>query len=143
MIIRARIARRSTRVQCAWFSVWSWRGLLLCSSPRDGCTFAVQFRPPSQPDSHHSSSLASRFEPFNNVPAAFYGFASAFAFLTLTPQASSISAMTRWNLENVLVAVPVSLLIGSALGALQGIVAGRLSTVSRPVRLSPPQTPPH
>jgi hypothetical protein len=87
--------------------------------------------------------LASRFEPFSNVPATFYGFASAFAFLTLTPRAFSIRAMTQWNLENVLVAVPVSLLIGSALGVLQGLVAGRLSTVSRPVRLSPLQPPPH
>jgi uncharacterized protein DUF1097 len=93
--------------------------------------------------------LASRFEPFSNVPATFYGFASAFAFLTLTPQAFSISAMTRWSLKNVLVAVPVSLLIGSALGILQGFVAGRLATaghgdaVSRPLRLSPLQTRPH
>lgn len=78
--------------------------------------------------------LASRFELLSNVPATFYGFASAFAFVTLAPNAFSMAAMTRGNLNNVLLVVPVSLLIGSGLGALHGYLAGRLTA---PEHLAP------
>jgi len=59
----------------------------------------------------------SQFLPFSNVPATFYGFASAFAFLLLSPRAFSMEAMTAIELRNVLICVPVSLLIGSLVGA--------------------------
>jgi hypothetical protein len=78
--------------------------------------------------------LASRFELLSNVPATFYGFASAFAFVTLAPNAFSMAAMTRGNLNNVLLVVPTSLLIGSGLGALHGYLAGRLTA---PEHLAP------
>lgn len=78
--------------------------------------------------------LASRFELLSNVPATFYGFASAFAFVTLAPNAFPMASMTRANLNNVLLVVPISLLIGSGLGALHGYLAGRLTA---PVHLAP------
>jgi hypothetical protein len=87
--------------------------------------------------------LASRFEWLSNVPATFCGFASSFAFLMLSPGAFSMAVMTRANLSNVLVVVPISLLIGSVLGALHGWLAGKftasqhLAPGKTTVRLSP------
>ena len=92
--------------------------------------------------------MASRFELLSNVPATFCGFASAFAFLTLVPTAFSMSAMAHLNLGNVLIVVPISLLIGSGLGALHGYLAGQLTAPqhlprgTRTVRLSPLRTQP-
>jgi hypothetical protein len=87
--------------------------------------------------------LASRFEWLSNVPATFCGFASSFAFLMLSPGAFSMAAMTRADLGNVLVVVPISLLVGSVLGAVHGFLAGKLTAAQHlapgktTVRLSP------
>jgi hypothetical protein len=87
--------------------------------------------------------LASRFEWLSNVPATFCGFASSFAFLMLSPGAFSLAEMTRANLGNVLVVVPISLLVGSVLGAVHGFLAGKLTAAQHlapgktTVRLSP------
>jgi len=70
---------------------------------------------------------ASRFAPFSNVPATFYGFASAFAYLLLSAEAFSIGAVTSPTLGNVLVCTPVSLLIGSSLGVLHQCLATALT----------------
>lgn len=61
----------------------------------------------------------SRYLPFSNVPATFFGFASAFAFLLLMPGAFSTKAMTASDLHNVLICVSISLLMGSVLGVVQ------------------------
>jgi hypothetical protein len=58
----------------------------------------------------------SRFMPFSNVPATFYGFASSFAFLLMHSGSFSLNAMETLDLNNVLLCVSVSLLIGSVLG---------------------------
>jgi len=61
----------------------------------------------------------------------------------LSPGAFSMTAMTRADLGNVLVVVPISLLAGSILGAVHGFVAGKLTAVQHlapgktTVRLSP------
>src|SRR5262245_18550652 len=55
------------------------------------------------------------------VPATFYGFASMFAYLS--PGAFTISALTALKWENAIVALPISLLIGTGLGAVQGWLA--------------------
>jgi Protein of unknown function (DUF1097) len=87
--------------------------------------------------------LASRFEILSNVPATFCGFASSFAFLMQTPGAFSWAAMTRADLSNVLVVVPLSLLVGSVLGAVHGWLAGKLTAAQHleagktTVRLAP------
>jgi hypothetical protein len=84
----------------------------------------------------------SQYRPLSNVPATFYGFASAFAFLLLLPGAFSMERMTAVNLGNVLISVPVSLLIGSLLGVLHQQVASLLTAQEqRPetTRLTPPK----
>lgn len=64
------------------------------------------------------------------VAAAFYGFASTFAFVGLAPGASTIGAMTSLSASNALLVVPVSLLIGTLLGVLHGRLAKVLAASS-------------
>ena len=70
--------------------------------------------------------LASATPLLSVVPATFYGFASTFAYVSLASGASSIEALTRPDAQNVLVTLPVSLLIGSALGVAYGWLAKAL-----------------
>jgi Protein of unknown function (DUF1097) len=67
--------------------------------------------------------LASARPILRVVPATFYGFASTFAYLNLLPGAFTINALMVFNAKNALVAVPISLLIGTALGIAQGWLA--------------------
>ena len=62
--------------------------------------------------------LVSSVPSLSATPAIFYGFASGFAFLSQTPGKFSVEAMTAPGLENVLIVVSVSLIIGALLGAL-------------------------
>jgi Protein of unknown function (DUF1097) len=76
--------------------------------------------------------MASAGRILSVVPAAFYGFASTFAYLSLVPKAFTIGAMTNLGWENAIVAVPTSLLIGTGLGIGHGwlarvLVAGETS----------------
>jgi hypothetical protein len=73
---------------------------------------------------------ASRLPLLAVVPATFYGFASTFAYLSLAPGASSVAAMTSLGWKNAAVSVPVSLLVGTALGVMHGRLAETL--VMRP-----------
>jgi Protein of unknown function (DUF1097) len=57
------------------------------------------------------------------VPATFYGFASTFAYLSLSPGAFTIGAMTGLGWKNAIVVMPISLLIGTGLGVVQGWLA--------------------
>jgi hypothetical protein len=67
--------------------------------------------------------LASAGPILSIVPATFYGFASTFAYLSLVPGAFTINAMTDFNFKNAIVAVPISLLVGTGLGIAQGWLA--------------------
>jgi hypothetical protein len=84
--------------------------------------------------------LASAALILSTVPATFYGFAaSTFAYLSLVPRAFTIKTMTAFNWENVIVAMPISLLIGSCLGIAhawlsQVLLAGDTAT-ARNIRL--------
>src|SRR6516162_10060208 len=83
--------------------------------------------------------LASAVPILSTVPATFYGFASTFAYLSLVPGAFTIKTMTAFNWENVIVAMPISLLIGSCLGIAHGwlsqvLLAGDTAT-ARNIRL--------
>jgi len=71
--------------------------------------------------------LASAAPILSTVPATFYGFASTFAYLSLVPGAFTINAMTAFDWENIIVAMPISLLIGSCLGIAQGRLAQALA----------------
>lgn len=72
--------------------------------------------------------LISAIDIFSVIPATFYGFASAFAFLAQTPGKFSIQAMTSFSLDNVLIVVPISLLIGALLGVLHIKIATALQS---------------
>lgn len=67
--------------------------------------------------------LASRLPLLSIVPAAFYGFASTFAYASLVPAAFAFGAGTMPDARNALVVLPASLLIGTALGAAHGWLA--------------------
>jgi hypothetical protein len=71
--------------------------------------------------------LASAGPILSIVPATFYGFASTFAYLSLVPGAFTINAMTGSNWKNTIVALPISLLIGTGLGIAQGWLASVLA----------------
>src|SRR5262249_30254900 len=64
--------------------------------------------------------IAARLSLLSVVPATFYGFASTFAYLSLLPSAFTIEAMTSIDWRNAIVAVPISLLIGTGLGIAHG-----------------------
>lgn len=74
--------------------------------------------------------LASAGPILSIVPATFYGFASTFAYLSLVPGAFTINAMTGLN-WNTIVALPISLLIGTGLGIAQGWLARVLAADAR------------
>jgi hypothetical protein len=67
--------------------------------------------------------VASRVPLLSVVPAAFYGFASTFAYASLAPGAFAIRAATKLGAQNALVVVPISLLIGTGLGVAHGWLA--------------------
>lgn len=69
---------------------------------------------------------ASRFDFLSVVPATFYGFASSFAFLVQTPGKFNSGAMTSATLDNVLIVVTLSLMIGALLGVVQGRIASMI-----------------
>jgi hypothetical protein len=73
--------------------------------------------------------MASAGPILSVIPATFYGFASTFAYLSLVPKAFTIGAMTGLGWENAIVAVPISLLIGTGLGVAQGWLARVLVAV--------------
>jgi Protein of unknown function (DUF1097) len=61
------------------------------------------------------------------VPATFYGFASTFAYFSLAPGAFTISAMTDLSCKNVILAMPLSFVIGTGLGIVQDWLARMLA----------------
>jgi Protein of unknown function (DUF1097) len=67
--------------------------------------------------------LASRTPLLSIVPATFYGFASTFAYLSLSPAAFSLSDLTSFAWGNAMLCVLASLLIGTGLGVLHGFLA--------------------
>jgi hypothetical protein len=73
------------------------------------------------------------------VPAAFYGFASTFAYLSLVPGAFTIGKMSSLDWDNPILTVPVSLLAGTGLGVAQGwlarVLGGGESGGARPLPL--------
>jgi Protein of unknown function (DUF1097) len=63
--------------------------------------------------------IASRTALLSVVSATFYGFASTFAYLSLSG-AFTTEVLTSLSWHNAIISVPVSLLIGTGLGILHG-----------------------
>jgi hypothetical protein len=68
--------------------------------------------------------MASRWTLLSVVPTAFYGFASTFAYLSLSAGAFTLGTLTSFGWSNAIFSVSVSLLIGTGLG----IAHSRLAT---------------
>jgi hypothetical protein len=72
--------------------------------------------------------LMSKLSILSVIPASFYGFASCFAYIAQTPERFTLQAMTSLSLENTLIVVSISLLIGVGLGFVQTLIASRMIT---------------
>jgi hypothetical protein len=75
---------------------------------------------------------ASRLSWLGIVPATFYGFASTFAYLSLAPGAFTLGAMTTFGWHNAIIAVPLSLIIGTGLGIAHGRLSAALTARRSP-----------
>ncbi len=69
--------------------------------------------------------LGAHLEPFNVIPAAVYGYAATFAFLLQTPEKLALPKLLSASMDNALIVVPVSMVIG----ALFGFASGKLGAV--------------
>jgi hypothetical protein len=67
--------------------------------------------------------VATRIPALSVAPAAFYGFAAMFAYISLAPGAATIRALTDISAGSGAVIVSVSLLIGTGLGVVHGWLA--------------------
>ena len=65
--------------------------------------------------------MALRMPYLSIVPVMFYGFASTLAYLSLSPNAFTVSAITTPSWSNAISCVPISLLIGTGLGMVHGL----------------------
>ncbi|MGV7218255.1 DUF1097 domain-containing protein [Bradyrhizobium sp. UFLA05-112] len=79
---------------------------------------------------------ASRMLSLCIVPAAFYGFASTFACLSLSPGAFTVDALISPSLWNAIFSVLVSLLAGTGLVIIHGWLASALAGHGGSVRVS-------
>jgi hypothetical protein len=71
--------------------------------------------------------MAARAASLSVVPATFYGFASTFAYLSLSTGAFTVETLTSFGWSNAIFSVPVSLLIGTGLGIVHGRLANALA----------------
>lgn len=60
--------------------------------------------------------FAANIKALAVIPASVYGYAATFAFLLQTPGKLALDKLTAASLENALIVVPVSMVIGAALG---------------------------
>jgi hypothetical protein len=64
--------------------------------------------------------IAANVKMFSVIPANVYGYAATFAFLLQTPEKLSVAALTSVSLNNALIVVGLSMVIGAVLGFISG-----------------------
>ena len=64
--------------------------------------------------------IAANVKMFSVIPANVYGYAATFAFLLQTPEKLSVAALTSVSLNNGLIVVGLSMVIGAVLGFISG-----------------------
>jgi len=64
--------------------------------------------------------IAANVKMFSVIPANVYGYAATFAFLLQTPDKLSVEALTSISMNNGLIVVGLSMVIGAVLGFLSG-----------------------
>ena len=68
--------------------------------------------------------LASHIEVLSSIPGTTYGYACTFVYLLQTPEKLSLGALTAVNLDNALIVVVISMVIGALFGYASGKLAG-------------------
>ena len=71
--------------------------------------------------------LASAVPVFSSVPATTLGYAAAFAYLSQTPDMFSLPALTSLTVQNSMVVVTLSMILGAVFGYGSGKLAGALT----------------
>ena len=78
--------------------------------------------------------LASAVPALASIPASVYGYACVFAFLLQTPEQLTQAALVSPSVDNVLVVVIVSMVIGAVFGWASGQLAGALTKSEAPAQ---------
>jgi hypothetical protein len=76
--------------------------------------------------------LAAHVPAFSSIPGVTYGYASTFAFLTLSPTAFTPSAMLSATGQNALIIVPFSMIVGACFAYASALFAGQLNKLMAP-----------
>jgi hypothetical protein len=71
--------------------------------------------------------IAANIKLFAVIPANVYGYACTFAFLLQTPEKLSVAALTSVSLNNGLIVVALSMVIGALLGFVSGKLGAALT----------------
>lgn len=71
--------------------------------------------------------IAANIKLFSVIPANVYGYACTFAFLLQTPEKLTPAALTSISMDNGLVAVGLSMVIGALLGFVSGKLGAALT----------------
>jgi hypothetical protein len=81
--------------------------------------------------------LAAHIPAFSSIPAVTYGYASTFAFLTLSPTAFTPSAMLSATGQNALIVVPFSMIVGACFAYASALFAAQLNKLMAPTLRAP------
>jgi hypothetical protein len=71
--------------------------------------------------------LAAHIEVLSSIPGTTYGYACTFAFLLQTPDKLSLDMLTSASLDNALIVVIISMVIGALFGYASGKLAGAMT----------------
>ncbi len=71
--------------------------------------------------------LAAHHKLFAVIPASVYGYACAAGFALQTPDKLSLDALLSASLDNTLIVVPISMVLGAVFGLASGKLAGALT----------------
>ena len=70
---------------------------------------------------------AAHIKALATIPASVYGYAATFAYLLQTPGALAKDMLLSATMQNALIVVAVSMIIGAIFGLLSGKMAGALT----------------
>jgi hypothetical protein len=71
--------------------------------------------------------LAAHIPALSSIPGTTYGYAATFAFLLQTPDKLSLDALLSVSLDNALIVVIISMVIGALFGYVSGQFAATLT----------------
>lgn len=71
--------------------------------------------------------LAARIPQLSVIPVSVLGYSSAFAYLLQTPDKLTPEILLGASLENPLLVIPISIIVGALFGQLSGQLAGKLT----------------